>query len=142
MTIRVRVTNGVLVPLEPLPAEWKAGEVVRIRPLETKVIGKGRVLIIDPNREFRITRATIKPGESVSLEWEESNCKGELQATKSTGGLYRGTWRYAGFQDDSERGDVELTMFFANEGAVLLFGNWRNQKYGKQDFVMHILRAE
>jgi hypothetical protein len=26
MSIRVRVTNGVLVPLEPLPAEWREGE--------------------------------------------------------------------------------------------------------------------
>jgi hypothetical protein len=141
MIIRVRVENGVLVPLSPLPPEWKEGEVYSIRRVDAQIVGKGRILVVDPKSEFEITQARIVPGESISLEWQESNCKGELRATKVEGALYRGTWRYAGYQEATERGVVELAMYFAQEGSILLFGRWGNQKYGDQQFVMQILNT-
>jgi hypothetical protein len=90
-------------------------------------------------QSFQVIDAVINEGESVALDWQESRCKGYLRVTKSGGGLYTGTWGYAGFPGEDPSGEVELAVFRACEGATILFGRWWGPKYPDEQFVIHVL---
>src|SRR5437763_3196320 len=85
---------------------------------------------------FRVTEAVVNEGKSISLDWEESDCKGHLHAIKADGGLYRGTWGYPGYPGHDPAGEVEAAVFRASEGAILLYGKWWGRDYPEEGFII------
>ena len=55
--------------------------------------GTGKCYILGTESVFDVTHADVREGELVSVEWQETTCRGHFRATKADGGLYRGQWR-------------------------------------------------
>ncbi len=83
---------------------------------------------------YRITDAVVTD-DRVSLDWEEANWTGHLEATSTDGQTYVGTYGYPRLDSDYH---VEFTLFRANAGAKLLFGRWWG-KDGEGQWLIHLL---
>jgi hypothetical protein len=54
--VRAVLRDGVLVPLDPLPAEWADGRELVVEPADTPAVGAGEApcKVADPDEPFEI----------------------------------------------------------------------------------------
>lgn len=75
----------------------------------------------------RITTAIVTT-KRIAIEWEEDGSPYHLLATSDDRSLYRGQYGEGQLNPHCE---IELKVFKARSGEVLLMGNWLNRVNGK-----------